>query len=302
MDFEYQNIEEQDKNLATVERIWTELLEHQATRHDTLVAIGGGATIDTVGFAAATYKRGMNWVAVPTTLLSMVDAGTGGKTGVNFGGLKNAIGSFYPPREVRIDPHYLDTLPAEEMLSGFGEMLKHALLDSTEHLNEVLRTMTDWMAYPNRQPSQFMEPLIHQSRAVKLRIVEQDPTEQGLRKALNLGHTVGHALEELSHINHRPLRHGYAVVYGLVAELYMSHVLLGLDKTVVTTISHLIPEYYPRLQESCKSVDQLCALMANDKKGPRNFTLLRAIGLPEVNHEFHDDLLISEALNYLFSL
>lgn len=302
MEFIYRDIEEKDKSLATVEHIWADLLSHRATRADRVVAIGGGATLDTVGFAAATYKRGVPWIATPTTLLAMVDAGTGGKTAINYptpdgSVIKNAIGAFWPPEEVRIDTTYLRTLPYEELLSGYGEMIKHGLLDSQEHLQEVLRTLSE---LHDSDMVLTLGPLIERSRQVKVRIVEADPTEKGIRKALNLGHTIGHALEELS-MRGEPIRHGYAVLYGLVAELYISHVLEGLDKQVVSTISRLIPEFYPRPNVSCKQYETLYELMQQDKKGPLNFTLLSAVGQPVINRTA-DKELIFEALDYLFSI
>lgn len=318
MEYTYRNIEESEKNIATVQRIWSELLAAGATRHDTLVAIGGGATLDTVGFAAATYKRGMPWIAVPTTLLAMVDAGTGGKTAINVDGIKNAVGAFHQPKEVRIDVSYLRTLPYEQWLSGAGEMIKHGLLDSKEHLGEVMKMLNHLEDLDDQGNLGDLEALIHRSRAVKMRVVEQDPTERGLRKVLNLGHTISHALEALSQ---RPpkspciggpeenngLPHGYAVVYGLIAELYLSHILLGLDKVVVAQISHLIPEYYPRPNVSCKQYERLLSLMTNDKKNDGHdtagirFVLLHAIGEPVIDQTATREQ-IYEALDYLFSI
>ena len=298
MEFTYRDIAENEKNLTTVSRIYSELLAAKAGRNDTLIAIGGGATLDTVGFAAATYKRGMRWIACPTTLLAMVDAGIGGKTGVNLDGVKNAIGAFYPPSETRIDVRQLLTLDRTQILSGLGEMLKHGLLDSEEHLSAVMALM-DSDITESTLPT-WQDAITH-SRAVKQRIIDIDPLEHGPRRSLNLGHTVGHALEALSLSGSSPLPHGYAVVYGLIAELYLSHVLLGLDKLVVSRISHLIPEYYPRPNVSCRRYEELFALMQQDKKGPLNFTLLRAIGHPILDQTASRDQ-IYEALDYLFSL
>lgn len=297
MEYIYRNIEEREKNLDTVGRIWQELLDAQAGRTDTLVAIGGGATLDTVGYAAACYKRGMRWVAEPTTLLAMVDASIGGKTAVNMQGIKNAIGAFYPPTETRIDVRHLLTLPRTQVLSGLGEMVKHALLDSREHLDTVLSMMDTDITEENLP---LWEERIKRSRAVKQRIVDIDPWEHNIRKTLNLGHTIGHALEALS-LEREPIPHGYAVIYGLVAELYISHVLLGLDRQTVSAVSHLIPEYYPRPNVSCRQYERLYALMQQDKKGPLNFCLLRQIGGCEMDHTIERSV-IYEALDYLFSL
>lgn len=340
-------IDEESKTLASVERIWQWLIEQQADRQDIVHAIGGGTLLDTVGFAAATYKRGIRWISEPTTLLSMVDAGTGGKTGVNYGGVKNAVGCFWPPEEVIIRMDYLDTLPGEEILSGYAEMVKHKLIDH--------RTI-DHLPFIGQLPEPFSltEEDIHHSIAIKQYYVEQDPTEQGIRKALNLGHTIGHALEALSlggltpgplspkgkegakvqkvqevqgvqslreaigaidsigaigtigtigtiGLNGSRMRHGYAVMYGLAAELYLSHIRLGLDKQIVSTIAHLITEYYGRPNVSCKRYDELIDLMRQDKKGSLNFTLLEGIGKPIINQILTEQE-IKEALDYLFTI
>jgi len=290
------HVSEENKSLETVTRIWDWLFSLHATRHALIVCIGGGVVTDMGGFAASTYRRGVDYVNIPTTLLSMVDAATGGKTGINYGGLKNAIGVIREPLDTIILPEWLDTLPSEQLISGFGEVIKTALLDKDlwkkgVRIEEVGLQIEDVLA-------------------VKRRIVEQDPTEQGLRKALNLGHTVGHALEELS--IHRftasptqPMLHGYAVMYGLVAELYLSVVKLGLDREVLRQVSHLMIEHFSRPQCGCTDYSDLIALMRDDKKneipGELNFTLLKAIGEPVVNCTATEQE-IKEALDYLFTL
>lgn len=284
------HISEADKTIETVSDIWSWLLSQQATRRAVLVAVGGGVLTDMVGFAAATYKRGIRWISVPTTLLSMVDAGSGGKTGFNFGGIKNSIGAFHAPVETRIDVSYLATLPGDQILSGYAEMVKHCLLAD--------------LPYPDAE--HLTEADIRASIAVKDRIVAEDPTEQGIRKALNFGHTIGHALEALSlsrssENGEKPLLHGYAVLYGMVAELYLSHVCLGLDKQVVSEVAHLLTEYYGRPALSCRQYPLLLERMRQDKKGPLNFTLLRRKGEPVINQTINEDLIL-EALDYLFSI
>lgn len=293
-------VSESIKTLATVQTIWDWLLDHHATRRTLLVCVGGGVITDLGGFAAATYRRGIDYINVPTTLLAMVDAAVGGKTGFDYRGLKNSIGVIREPLETIILPEWLQTLPDKDVLSGYAELIKTALLDNnvmdlTALLKDDLR---NW------------EPYITQAVEVKKRIVAEDPTEQGLRKVLNLGHTIGHALEELtihqftdSSIHHLP--HGFAVMYGLVAELYLSVVLLGLDKQVLQQITHVMMENYGRPVCSCKDYDRLIELMHDDKKneqeGQINFTLLRAVGEPVINQVVEESL-IREALEYLFTL
>ena len=208
---------EQHKTLATVERIWQFLLDHRATRDDVLVCVGGGVICDLGGFAASTYKRGMPHINVPTTLLAMVDAASGGKTGFDYAGIKNAIGTYAQPLDTLVIPSLIATLPPRELLSGYGEMLKHALLDTPDHWHQLLRLDLETEA-----GVQALMPLIARSRAVKKRIVAADPREQGLRRALNLGHTVGHALEAQMLAGGHPAPHGYCVVWGMVAALYLS--------------------------------------------------------------------------------
>ena len=208
---------EQHKTLATVEQIWHFLFAHRATRDDILVCVGGGVICDLGGFAASTYKRGMPHINVPTTLLAMADAASGGKTGFDYAGMKNAIGTYAQPLDTLVIPSLIATLPPRELLSGYGEMLKHALLDTPDHWHQLLRLDLETEA-----GVQALMPLIARSRAVKARIVQADPHEQGLRRALNLGHTVGHALEAQMLANGHPAPHGYCVVWGMVAALYLS--------------------------------------------------------------------------------
>lgn len=277
--------DEKHKSIETVKVMWDFLLSRGADRQSLLIVAGGGVLTDLGGFAAATYMRGINWLSVPTTLLSMIDAGLGGKTGFNFGQIKNSIGAFHQPEEVYIDTRYLDTLPGEQILSGYGEMIKHHLISGG----------------PLCAPDQITEDDIVRSIAVKEQIVQQDPHERGIRKALNFGHTIGHALEALSLRGDQPLLHGYAVIYGIVAELYLSHVLLGLEKEVVSSAAHLVTEYYGRPNVSCKRYPELIELMRHDKKGALRFTLLRHPGEPVIDQTISEALIL-EALDYLFTI
>jgi 3-dehydroquinate synthase len=292
-------ISESAKSMATVECIWDFLFAQQLTRRGVVVCIGGGALTDMAGFAAATYKRGVDFIHIPTTLLAMVDASTGGKTGINYGGLKNSIGVFAQPVETLIDTQWLETLPAQEFLSGFGEMLKTGLIDDDKQLwNQVLQYDFDSMK------SSELGLLIEQCVAVKERIVHEDPREEGKRKVLNFGHTFGHAIEEVS-IQHSAVSHGYAVVYGMIAELYLSVVKLGCPKEPLQQLTQLMLQYYGKPQCKCSDREALIALMQRDKKNERaaeiNCTLLRDIGSPVINQVITPEE-AKETLEYLFSL
>ena len=304
-------VSEENKSLETVTRIWDFLFEHAITRRGLLVCIGGGVLTDLGGFAASTYKRGMDYINIPTTLLAMIDASSGGKTGINYRGLKNSIGAFAPPKETIICPEWLTTLPPQQFLSGFGEMLKTGLIESTEHRAQSTDLLWNrLMQYDlDAMPVESLRPLIEQCLNVKNRIVTADPKEDGLRKALNFGHTFGHALEEISFVHRtsslRPLLHGYAVVYGLIAELYLSVTKLGCPKEPLQQLTQLMLHYYGKPQCKCSDFDRLIALMQQDKKNERaaeiNCTLIHAIGEPVVNQVI-TPAEAREALDYLFSL
>ena len=295
-------VSEAQKSLETVQQIWDFFFEQGLTRRGLVVAIGGGILTDLVGFAAATYKRGVDYVNIPTTLLAMIDASSGGKTGINYHGLKNSIGVFAPPVETLIYPGWLKTLPVKEFLSGFGEMLKTGLLNRALW-PQLLQYDLDTMEIDP------LVPLIEQAVAVKTRIVAADPKEAGIRKALNLGHTFGHALEELSIANAKPgvesLDHGYAVLYGLIAELYLSVTKLKCPKEPLQQLTQLMLHYYGKPQCKCSDREQLIALMRQDKKnehaGEINCTLIHSVGSPLINQVISTEE-ANEALDYLFSL
>ena len=295
-------INETAKSLETVTQIWDFLFAHEMTRKDLMIAVGGGVLTDLAGFAAATYKRGIDYINIPTTLLSMVDASSGGKTGFNYQGLKNSIGAFYPPVETLICTKWLKTLPAQEFLSGFGEMLKTSLIDRDSWLWHVL------LQYDlDTMPLDALAPLIEKCVAVKERIVKSDPRETGFRKVLNFGHTFGHALEQLSIINYQlsTIPHGYAVLYGMIAELYLSVTQLDCPKEPLQALTQLMLHYYGRPQCKCSDREALISLMQHDKKNERaaeiNCTLIRSIGQPVINQIISPED-ASEALDYLFSL
>ncbi len=299
---------EQTKSLETVQVIWDFLFAQKMTRKGLLIAVGGGVLTDLAGFAAATYKRGIDYINIPTTLLSMVDASSGGKTGVNYHGLKNSIGAFYPPVETLIWPGWLKTLPTEQFLSGFAEMLKTGLVKKREGEKEALWEAL--LAYDlERMPLDSLAPLIEQCVAVKERIVAADPKESGLRKVLNFGHTFGHALEQIQMVNGQwsngKWLHGYAVLYGMIAELYLSVVKLGCPKEPLQQLTQLMLHYYGRPQCKCSDREALISLMQQDKKNERaaeiNCTLLQEIGSPRTNQVITTDE-ANEALEYLFAL
>jgi len=321
---------DQHKTLGALGDVWTALQQGGATRHSLLINLGGGMVTDLGGFAAATFKRGINFINIPTTLLAMVDAAVGGKTGINFGGLKNEIGAFADARFVIINTCFLDTLDAENLCSGYAEMLKHALI-SDERM---------WAEHVNFDLSQpdlaELQRMVAESIAVKERIVTEDPHEHGIRKALNFGHTIGHALEEFSlqqaggavvstaptnqttgntvvsarllplarartAPKKRPLLHGYAVAFGLIGELYMSARKAGFPTERLHQTAHFIRENYAQTEFTCNDYPTLLNLMRHDKKntsGVINFTLLHDIGDIRINQTATDEE-IREALDFI---
>ncbi|MDR1591739.1 MAG: 3-dehydroquinate synthase [Prevotellaceae bacterium] len=267
------------KNLETTAVLWRSFVEHAATRHSLLVNLGGGMVMDLGGFAAATFKRGMPFINLPTTLLGAVDAAIGGKTGINLFGLKNEIGVFAEPLTTIIYLPFLYSLDPENRYSGFAEMVKHALIDSPELLSRTFANGAE-------VASAAFAQLLSDNLAVKRRFVRSDPREKNLRKALNLGHTFGHAFEMLSHKINHPLLHGTAVMWGLVCETLLSHSRLGLDKAVVLQLLAFAKAHYPPLPFSCQHYDDIHRIMIHDKKNCAaqiHCTLLRAIGQVEIN-------------------
>lgn len=305
------SVSESEKTLDTVQRVWDFFFSIGLTRRGVVVAVGGGVLTDLVGFAAATYKRGVGYINVPTTLLAMVDASTGGKTGVNYRGLKNSIGVFAPPVETLIRPGWLQTLPAKEMLNGFAEMLKTGLIEPSDVRSQYSDGLWEALLRYDIEamPIEELTPLIRRCVAVKEAIVAADPKEEGLRKVLNFGHTFGHALEELSHAQAHPgvepLDHGYAVLYGMIAELYLSVAKLGCEREVLQQLTQIMIHTYGKPACKCSDRERLIALMKQDKKNERaaeiNVTLLRAVGSPVVNQTITADE-AAEAWEYLFSL
>lgn len=268
------------KNLETLAFVWKELGDHAATRHSLMINLGGGMVTDLGGFAASTFKRGIKYINIPTTLLAMVDASVGGKTGINFNGLKNEIGVFSPAEYVLIDTEFLKSLDSRNLLSGYAEMLKHGIISTPEHWAELLNFDM------NRIDYKALQALVAKSVQIKEDIVEQDPFEKGIRKALNLGHTVGHAFESLALETRRPVLHGYAVAWGIVCELYYSFTKVGFPKEKLRQTIRFIKENYGTFAFDCKQYERLYEFMTHDKKnsaGIINFTLMGEIGDIRIN-------------------
>lgn len=302
-----------NKSMESVCHVWNELQHHGATRHSLMVNLGGGMVTDLGGFAASTFKRGIHFINIPTTLLSMVDASVGGKTGFNYGGLKNEIGVFNNADCVLLDTTFLRTLDHENVLSGYAEMLKHGLISNQAHWAELLNFDPQ-----DPQGKQKLQSLLADSVVIKQHIVDEDPTEKGIRKALNLGHTIGHAFEAMSLTSHpssptshpspltphpsplTPILHGYAVAYGLVCELYLSVVKTGFPQDKMRQTVNFIRENYGRMPITCDDYPTLLELMTHDKKntaGIINFTLLAGIGDIRINQTATKEE-ITEALDF----
>lgn len=273
---------DENKNLESLSQIWAGLIEQNATRHSLVINIGGGVVTDMGGFAAATFKRGIRFINVPTTLLSAVDAAVGGKTGINFEGFKNEIGAFAPADAVVISTILFHSLPREELLSGYAEMLKHGLLSSREAYTELL----EFDIVNADMPS--LLPLLEKSVKVKEHIVEIDPKEKGLRRALNLGHTAGHAFEGMALKRHSQMPHGYAVAYGMLVEMILSHLAEGYpSQELYRYADYLKAHSYGAPAISCDDYDALVEFMRHDKKNATrdaiNFTLLAEPGTPLID-------------------
>ncbi|MCC7050834.1 MAG: 3-dehydroquinate synthase [Bacteroidia bacterium] len=286
---------EKNKTLTTVQFIWKMLLQKGANRKSLVINLGGGTVTDIGAFAASTFMRGIDFIQIPTTLLSMVDASVGGKTGIDYQGLKNIIGTFAKPKTIIICDQFLKTLPERELNSGFAEMLKHALIADEKHLKELI-TIT---------PNQVNLALIIKSIKIKYHIVSKDFNEQAERKLLNFGHTAGHAIESyLLKKSKNPLLHGEAVFVGMLIESFLS-LQMGLLNEVLfkQTEKHLL-SYIPKKAIKEKEIKQIIQLMYHDKKSVGNnlnFSLLKGIGKGAFNQNPSKEQ-IREAFIYYLSL
>ena len=278
--------EDVHKNVETLVHVWQSLGDGGASRHSLMINLGGGMVTDLGGFAASTFKRGIKYINIPTTLLAMVDASVGGKTGINFNGLKNEIGVFSPAEYVLIDTEFLKSLDTRNLLSGYAEMLKHGIISTTGHWAELLNFNMMDIDY------KALQALVAKSVQIKESIVAEDPFEKGIRKALNLGHTAGHAFESLALETNRPVLHGYAVAWGIVCELYFSHLRTGFPKDKLRQTVQFIKDHYGVFTFDCKQYDRLYQFMTHDKKnnaGIINFTLMGEIGDIRINQSANQE-------------
>lgn len=275
---------DEGKNIDSLMSVWRQMEHCGATRRSLLVNLGGGVVTDLGGLAAATFKRGIHFVNVPTTLLAAVDASVGGKTGINFMGLKNEIGVFAHPQQVIVSTCFFNTLPQQEIKSGFAEVLKHAMLSSHKEMMTLLEmdiNSVDWRLFLDK---------LQASVEVKLKIVDEDPTEQGLRKSLNLGHTVGHAFESMALAKGKPVPHGWAVAWGLVVEAVLSHMKLQFPSGDLYSLARFVVDCYGPFHFTCDDYDELISLMRHDKKSTDheiNCSLLKKCGDVVINYNIN---------------
>ncbi|SHN18071.1 3-dehydroquinate synthase [Cyclobacterium lianum] len=279
------------KNLDSCQGIWQWMTENSFDRKTLIVNIGGGVAGDMGGFCASTYKRGIRFVNIPTTLLSQVDASVGGKLGIDFNGFKNHIGVFNEPEGVLICEEFLKTLPEAELRSGYAEVIKHGLIRNENYFNSL--KAENWQFQP-------WKDIIEVSVGIKREVVDKDPKENGLRKILNFGHTIGHAIE--SHFLHSPyqLLHGEAIAIGMVTEAYLSHKFLRLPLTQLETIQQKLLAVFGKISISESDFDAIIKLCFQDKKNDGeklNFSLLRKIGDCDFNIVVEREAVV-EALEY----
>lgn len=286
---------EEQKNIEVCTQIWNVLIELKADRKSLFINLGGGVISDMGGFIASTYKRGIDFFNIPTTLLSQVDASIGGKVGIDLNNIKNQIGIFNQPKAVFINPQFLSTLPKREILSGFAEVIKHALIADANYWKQIKQF--DFSEIEN------CDELIEQSIKIKNAIVKEDFHEHTIRKSLNFGHTVGHAIETimLETLNKKTLLHGEAIALGMIVECYLSNKICKLNKNSLKEITEFIISAYKPTKINESDFDRLIELMKHDKKNDDsdiNFSLLSEIGKCEINKTAKPDLII-EALKYL---
>lgn len=286
---------ERNKNIQTCTEVWSILTELGADRKSLLLNLGGGVITDLGGFVASTFKRGIDFINVPTTLLGMVDASVGGKNGVDLDHLKNQIGTITNPKMVVIDTRFLDTLPQNQMRSGLAEMLKHGLIANHEYWNQFLDLA--------KIDTSELDELIHKAIDIKNEIVQQDPTENGIRKALNFGHTLGHAIESyfLENEEKTTLLHGEAIAAGMVLESYLSLEKKLISEDAYLEIKNTIKSIFGTVSFSENDLEPICDLLIHDKKneyGKVQFALLDGIGKVKINEESAITIIMSAFQDY----
>lgn len=289
---------ENSKTIESAQIIWKSLLQKKASKGSLIICLGGGMITDLGGFAAATFKRGIDFIHLPTTLLGMVDASIGGKTALNFNKLKNQIGAFAQPMAIFVFTEFLQSLPLAQKLSGFAEMIKHAMIDNEAHFQKLIIL--------NSPEKVCVEEMILKSSQVKFSIVNQDIDEKGIRRALNYGHTVGHAIESYSsRIDSKPLSHGEAVAIGLLCESFISMRYAGFSESNLKKLANLLSWHFPHYKMNSSISAELIELMSFDKKNMSssqiNFSLLKEIGQVEIN-QLPDVRLIRESLHFYMNL
>jgi 3-dehydroquinate synthase len=289
-DYLYEIIEiesgEINKNIATCTQIWEILSELDADRKSVMINIGGGVITDLGGFVASTFKRGIDFINVPTSLLAMVDASVGGKTGVDLGSLKNQIGVINQPVMVLVASYFLQTLNDRQLQSGFAEMLKHGLIKDAAYWKE-LKVLNSFQA---------LDALIYHSVVIKNDVVLKDPREQNIRKILNYGHTLGHAVESyfLESEAHELLLHGEAIAIGMILEAYLSYKLTNLPKSDLEDIKATFLSKYPKVAFTNKDIEEILKLLKFDKKNSHGniyFVLLKNIGETVIDVKVNEELL-----------
>jgi 3-dehydroquinate synthase len=286
---------EQNKNIETCVQIWNVLTELGADRKSLIINLGGGVVTDLGGFVASTFKRGVDFIHIPTTLLSMVDASVGGKNGVDLGNLKNQIGVINVPKMVLIDTQYLNTSPQNEMRSGLAEMLKHGLIYDKQY----------WEQFLDLKAIDFVDfdELIYRSVEIKNEIVKQDPTEKNIRKALNFGHTLGHAIESyfLENKNKTTLLHGEAIAVGMILESYISLNKNLINQEEYFQIKSTIKTIYDDIVFEENDIEPILELLIHDKKneyGNIQFALIEGIGNIKINQSVENELILKAFLDY----
>lgn len=299
-DFELLRISagEAQKNINSCLELWNSLSLKGADRQSLLINLGGGVVTDMGGFVACTYQRGIRFINIPTSLLSMVDASVGGKTGVDLGVLKNQIGIIKNPEAVVIDTNFLKTLAENELLSGLAEVIKHGFIHSEYYLKKSFEFDLE---HPEKN-----ESLIWESVLIKNQIISEDPTEKGIRKTLNYGHTLGHAIESyfLNNSERRSLLHGEAIAIGMILETYISSLVYNFPNEIRNLYCKKILRLFPKVSFTDNAIEKVLKLLIFDKKnshGKVRFVLLSDIGKAQLNCEVPEDL-IKDSFNYYKAL
>ncbi len=290
-----------NKNIETCQEIWKFLIERTTPRDALVINLGGGVIGDMGGFCASTYKRGIDFIQIPTTLLAQVDASVGGKLGVDFHNFKNSVGVFANPKMVIVDPNFLKTLPVNELKSGYAELLKHALIADSDSWKKLISQKPEELS---KNMDSWTE-IIANSINIKKEVVELDPFEKSYRKILNFGHTIGHAIEtHQMNKQTKLLLHGEAIAWGIIAETLLSIDLAGFPKEDLKQIEDYILSVYPAYNLDPSEFDAVIQLMYNDKKNRSrelNMSLLNKIGKGSVNYTASESA-VREALNYINQL